>query len=255
MLNQTLREFEFLIYDDGSDEDTKRFLKELAGKDSRIRILTGDQNRGIAYGLNQCISKAKGEYLARMDGDDVCLPERFGKQAAFLDAHPSYDFAGCNAFVTDGCQIKGKMLVPERPKGQDFLRYSPYIHPTVMFRRSVFEKYGTYRSDSSMLRCEDYELFMRLYISGCAGYNLQQELFLYREDKNSYKKRKFRYRMDEARLRRRTFPALGIKGAKGSFFVCRPLLVGLAPGWLYRLARKQKCRNQNGGCGRRTEAA
>ena len=112
---------------------------------------------------------------------------------------------------------------------EDFLLYSPFIHPSVVFRREVFEKYGNYSQSRQTLRCEDYELFMRLYILGSYGYNLQEELFCYREDRDSFRKRKLRFRIDETRLRARWFGRLGLGGIKGRLYRYRPLAGGVIP--------------------------
>ena len=90
ILDQTLEDLEFLIYDDGSDQETGKLLLELAGKDDRIRLLGGAENKGIAAGLNVCIRQSRGEYIARMDADDISLPRRLERQAEFLSSHPEY---------------------------------------------------------------------------------------------------------------------------------------------------------------------
>ena len=106
-----------------------------------------------------------------------------------------------------------------------FALYSSFV----VFRREVFEKYGNYSQSRQTLRCEDYELFMRLYISGSYGYNLQEELFCYREDRDSFRKRKLRFRIDETRLRARWFGRLGLGGIKGRLYRYRPLAGGVIP--------------------------
>ena len=102
ILDQSFNDFEFLIYDDGSDEECRRFIEEIGQLDSRIRILRGEENRGIAYGLNACIRAAKGAYLARMDGDDISLPHRLEVQKAFLDVNPEIDYVGSAAALLEG---------------------------------------------------------------------------------------------------------------------------------------------------------
>ena len=229
ILDQTLEDLEFLIYDDGSDQGTGKLLRELAGKDDRIRLLGGGENKGIAAGLNACIRQSRGEYIARMDADDISLPRRLERQAEFLSSHPEYGFVGCCAGLLEGSRIRGHRSMPEAPKSRDFLPYSPYIHPSVMFRRPALTEAGGYSESRHTLRCEDYDLFMRLHVLGCYGYNLQEELFLYREDTAAYQRRKFRYRLDELRLRRKGFPALGLRGPLVLAAVFRPLLAGLLP--------------------------
>ena len=87
ILNQTLTDFEFIIYDDGSDPEVAGYIRELEKLDERIVLIGKEENHGLAFSLNMCIGVAKGKYIARMDADDISLPERFAKQAAYLDAH------------------------------------------------------------------------------------------------------------------------------------------------------------------------
>ena len=134
ILAQTYEEFEFLIYDDGSDEMNIKVLKELAQKDKRIRLLCGERNRGLAHALNECLMVAEGEYIARMDGDDVSAPERFQKQKEFLDHHSEYAFVGCSTTLFDENGIWGHRKMTKKPASKEFLKYSPYVHPSVMFR-------------------------------------------------------------------------------------------------------------------------
>lgn len=236
VLNQTYTDFEFIICDDGSGEEALALLRELASKDSRIRLIKNEGNGGLAHGLNRCIAEAAGKYLARMDDDDICLPERLQIQYEYLEKHPETDFVGCNARLIDREGDWGCRKMPEQPEKKDFLRFSPYIHPAVMLRRSVFDGREAYRTDT--VRGEDYELFMRLTEQGFRGCNIQQELFCYRENQDSYKKRKLGSRLDEVKIRGRGFARLGILLPVGWLYVLRPLAAGcIPPGLLYKVRK------------------
>lgn len=236
VLNQTYTDFEFIICDDGSGEEALTLLRELSEKDSRIRLISNRKNGGLAQGLNRCIAEAGGKYLARMDDDDVSLPERLRVQCEYLENHPETDFVGCNATLINREGGWGRRKMPEKPEKKDFLRFSPYIHPAVMLRRSIFEGQEAYRTDT--VRGEDYELFMRLTEQGFRGYNIQQELFCYRENQDSYKKRGITSRFDEVKIRGRGFAQLGILLPIGWLYVFRPLAAGcIPPGLLYRIRK------------------
>lgn len=257
VLNQSEDDFEFLIYDDGSGQETLALLRELAAGDFRIRLILSRENRGLAWGLNRCIAEAEGSYLARMDDDDISLPERFQVQAEYLDRHPEIDFAGCNVRLIDGEGGWGLRKMPERPEKRDFLRFSPYVHPAVMFRRSIFDGGRVYRTDT--VRGEDYELFMRLTAQGFRGCNIQRELFCYRENSASYKKRKPAARVDEIRIRAGGFAQLGVMFPVGWLYVLRPLAAGCIPsGLLYRIRKIHHRRDgeaeYEAGCGVGKEA-
>ena len=175
-----------------------------------------------------------------MDADDISLPERLQRQYDFLEDHEEYGFVGCNAQLLRESGARGLRLMPEKPKAENFLAFSPYIHPSVMFRREVFKKYGLYSEAKSNLRCEDYELFMRFFLKGCIGYNIQEPLFQYREDENAFKKRKYKYRVDEFRLRCTYFRKLGLFNVRSAYWVMKPLIAGLVPGkMLYELKKRE----------------
>ncbi len=240
ILAQTFQNFEFIIYDDGSSPDAAGYIRELKMLDKRIILIGREENHGLAFSLNACIGLAKGRYIARMDADDFSYPERLRVQYDFLESNPAYAWCGCNTDLFDEKGIWGKRKMPERPEYRDYLKYSPYIHPTVMYRREIFDHNGGYMDTEETLRCEDYEIFMRLRRKGLRGYNIQQDLFCYREDKESFHKRKMKYRINEAKLRFRNFKAMGILLPFGWLYVLRPLAGGILPaGWIAWLKRKE----------------
>ncbi len=223
ILEQTMKRWELIICDDGSDSEAARNLKEYEKRDERIRVIRHAQNRGLAATLNTCIAQARGKYIARMDADDISRPQRLERQVWFLETHHQYAFVGSNADLIDENGVWGTRTMPERPERKDFLPYSPFIHPSVMVRREVYLMSGGYYVSKETWRCEDYELFMRLYALGYVGYNMQEVLFCYREDKACYERRKFRYRLDEAKIRRRNFKNLGMEGPVAWLYTIRPV--------------------------------
>lgn len=229
ILNQTLDEFEFLIVDDGSNEMVKEWLLEYELLDKRIRIITKMNNEGLASALNTCIQEANGQYIARMDADDHSFYNRLQLQYDFLEQHKEYAFVGSNARLMDEDGIWGLRTMPEQPEDKDFLPFSPFIHPSVMVRKSVYESCGGYREGKETWRSEDYEIFMRMYAMGYKGYNLQATLFDYRENRSSYEKRKYQYRYDEMKIRARHFQALNVNSIKKVVYIMKPLVVGLFP--------------------------
>lgn len=229
ILTQTFRDFEFIIYDDGSDEEPAVYLKKLARQDKRIKIVRCEENHGLAFSLNRCITVAKGKYLARMDADDISLPSRLEEEVKFLEEHEEYDWVGCNAKVFDGRTIWGNRKMAEVPNQYNFLPFSPYIHPSVMFRRSLFESGSRYNVSEETLRCEDYELFMRLYQQGYRGYNIQKTLFLYREGITAYKRRTWKSRIREMNVRAKNFKLMDLPVTKRVLYILRPAVTVLVP--------------------------
>lgn len=229
ILTQTFSEFEFLIYSDGSCRETEMLLQNYAEQDPRIRYIRSGQNRGLAYGLNRCLEMACGELIARMDDDDLSLPRRLEKQVDFLKTHPEYAFVGCSALLMDDEQIWGERKMEVSPDRYSFLKFSPYIHPSVMFRRNVLKSCGGYDISSKVLRCEDYELFLRLHKMGLHGHNLPEKLLIYRESRSGLAKRRFRFRINESRLRWNYFPSMHLTQSQILYYTIRPLLIGFIP--------------------------
>ena len=259
ILEQSLQSFEFIIYDDGSDSELARTIKKLEELDKRIIVIRKEENHGLAFSLNTCIQIARGKYIARMDADDVSVKNRLEVQYNFLENHPEYSWCGCNAELFDENGIWGTRQMPEKPVKEDYLKYSPYIHPSVMYRSQLFEKEDAYLVSNDTLRCEDYEIFMRLRNHGYYGYNIQSCLFRYREDRHSFQKRKFCYRISEAKIRYRNFKDMGILFPIGWIYCLRPIIGGVLPvDWIRYLKRKESAlkRPDTGGTaiGERTSA-
>lgn len=243
ILKQSLCDLEFLIYDDGSEYEVAERILQLSDLDNRIVVMGKSINHGLAFSLNRCIEKATGEYIARMDADDISMPCRLEKQVNFLDTHPEYMWCGCNAILFDENGICGERKMPKIPSKNDYLKYSPFIHPSVVYRAEIFEKMGGYCVASQTLRCEDYELFMRFHKAGYRGYNIQETLFQYRENTESFKRRSFTARINEAKIRYQNFKDMGILLPKGWFYVLRPIIAGFVPHrillWLKRNEAKE----------------
>lgn len=156
ILGQTFSDFELLIIDDGSNTpQAEQFLTTYS--DPRVKFIKRN-HEGIAGTLNYGIEIAKGEFIARMDSDDIALPKRLEKQVAFLDANPDISVCGtkCHIFPLDF-----KFWYPKNPKLFDLLCQNQLVHPTVMFRRADFIKYDLFY-DPEYNDAEDYELWTRV---------------------------------------------------------------------------------------------
>lgn len=238
ILNQSYENLEFIIWNDGSDEEEARYINSLAQLDKRIVIAGKEENRGLAYSLNECIRLAKGKYIARMDADDQSHPKRIEKQVDFLEQNVAYAWCGTCTMLFDEQDVWGVRKMPKEPKLQDFFRYSPFVHPSVMFRAKIFDANEGYLESEETLRCEDYEIFMRLYENGLKGYNLQENLFFYRENRESYSKRKFCFRINEAKVRYRNYKKMGKLFPLGWVYVLRPIVAGIMPNWMIAVIRR-----------------
>ncbi len=230
MLKQSMTDFELLIYDDGSEQKYKDDIRKISKCDPRIRLIENEEHHSLAYGLNTSIKLAKGKYIARMDADDISMPTRLEKEYEFLEQNISFDFVGTNISLIDNVGKKfGRRIYPRIPRRDDFLKYQPYVHPSLMFRRNVFHSEKPYGDDLKDRRGEDYEMLMELTSNGACGYNIQEELLQYRETPNSYKKRKFSYSIQEMIIRSRGFKKLGFKKIEVLNYIIKPIVVWMIP--------------------------
>lgn len=178
ILNQSFRDFEFIIVDDGSRDGTVRLLKELEGKDNRIKIITNAENMGLTRSLNKAIASASGEYLARMDADDVSMPQRFEKQAYFLDDNTAVAVLGTSYYgIDDNGAVVSTISAPTKDEDikKNLISGNPFCHPSVMIRKSILDKVGSYKEE--FRHTEDYELWFRIAKSGARMANLEDFLF------------------------------------------------------------------------------
>lgn len=238
ILNQSYRDFEFIICDDGSTDGTMDLLRKEFSFDSRIKLIRNENNKGLAFTLNVCLESAQGDYIARMDADDYSFPNRFEEQINFLENNKEFSMVGSNVKLFDDQGEWGERLTKEFPTKESFLFGTPFIHPSIVIKKESLIRLGGYKTEKETLRCEDYELFMRLYSNGEKGYNIQKNLLGYREDKNAYSRRKYKFRIDEAKVRYKGFKSLDLM-PKGFFYVLKPLVVGIVPQKVLSLLRKE----------------
>ena len=229
ILQQTYKDYEFIICNDGSTDDTLEQLDEIARLDSRIKIISYEKNCGLSHALNECLAVSQGKYIARQDDDDISKPERLEKQVRFLEENPEYAIVGTCAEVYDDNGVWGEYTVPEKPQKDDFLWNNPFMHPTIMVRKTAYDAVNGYRIAHETRRCEDYDLFMRMYTIGQCGYNIQEKLYSYRIINDPEKKyRPMEYRVDEAVVRLKGYKSMGIL-LRGFPYILKPILIGLIP--------------------------
>ncbi len=181
VLGQTFEDFELIVINDGSTDGTCQILESLARRDARICIVHQKKNRGLTRSLNSGIRHASGEYVARMDADDIALPERLERQVEILKTHVDIGVLGT---LTDYIDSEGNLT------GRSWPRWSPPVlngwrslfesvvcHPSVMMRRSILQRLDGY--NESVLRAQDYELWSRALFETRIG-NVTEKLLLRR---------------------------------------------------------------------------
>ena len=159
ILTQTLQNFEFIIINDGSTDQTPEIIRHYAAQDRRIKFIDNPENQGLIAVLNQGLDICRGEYIARMDSDDISLPARLSAQVKYMDMHPNCGVLG-TATVLFGDINQPAFFAPVVHL-LDLMTYNPLSHPTVMFRKSVIDEHH-FRYDPAYKHCEDYELWTRM---------------------------------------------------------------------------------------------
>lgn len=161
ILNQTFKDFEFLIINDGSTDSSRDII--LSYNDPRIRLVDNEKNIGLTRSLNKGLRLAKGEYIARMDADDVSLPERLKKEGKLLGDHKDTGLVGSSVFLMneDGKILGTKKVSTKNSEiKQNLLKGNPFWHGSVMFRRECIEEVGGYREVFEA--AQDYDLWLRI---------------------------------------------------------------------------------------------
>lgn len=228
ILNQSFSDFEFLICDDGSSPQAVSYLNQAAQQDSRIRLVREGRLISLSSKLNACLKLANGQWVARMDDDDRSHPQRFERQLAYLNSHPQVSFAGCSVDLYRRGQLVGTRRFPEFPSVRDFYFAQPYIHPTLIFRKTDLLSVNGYSERPSCLLCEDYDLLLRLYAAGYQGANMPDVLFDYTIPPTAKGSRKMSHRWNEAVTRYHRFKELKVLPQAWPY-VLKPVAVGLVP--------------------------
>jgi glycosyltransferase involved in cell wall biosynthesis len=187
ILSQTWHDFELVVINDGSNDGTASILESY--NDPRMFVVENRKNLGLVKSLNLGLKRARGEYVARQDADDVSSPHRFGAQVEFLQSHSDVAIVGSDYIEMD----QGRRTRVRMPQNVLTLRWhalfqNPFAHSTVMFRRAIVTELGGYADRAEALHVEDYELWLRLMWSGRRMANLTEPLVHWRANPDGISK-------------------------------------------------------------------
>lgn len=230
---QTYQDFQIIMCDDGSVDNTYAIAQEYAKHHSNIILLKNDCNRGLNYTLNHCLEYVDTEYVARMDGDDISLPTRFEKEIAFLDSHPEYAIVSCPMIYFDenGDYKVGKTKSTD-PIKRDFILSTPFCHAPCMVRSIAYKAVNGYSVDKRLIRVEDYHLWFKMYAAGYKGHNLSEPLYKMRDDRSATNRRTLSNRLNEVYVKHIGYKMLQLP-IYYQIYAIRPLLVWLLPKPIY----------------------
>lgn len=243
ILNQTYTNWELILCDDGSKDQTYSVANHYVQRyPEKIFLLRNDVNCGLNETLNRCLKVAKGKYIARMDGDDVCDPSRLEKEVAVLENEKDIAIVSSDMefFDENGCW--GKIAHPTYPQAKDFLYGSPFCHAPCLVRKEAYDAVKGYTVAKRFLRVEDYHLWLKMYVLGYKGKNIHEPLYKMRDDRNAYSRRKLKYRLNEAYVKILVVKMLRLPWY-GYIYAIRPIVVGLLPKFVYDYLHRRSLRN------------
>jgi len=243
VINQTFTEWECVVCDDGSSDDTWDYLIKHYSYDERFIFIRNSCNSGLGAALNNCIMKARTPFLIRQDADDISRSDRFEILYKEMMDTPEAAVIGTSMISFDE-HGEHRLRRPRSlyPRKHDFLYGTVVAHASCIIRRDCIICTGLYRVSWETKRCEDYDLFMRMYAAGFAIINIEQPLYYVREDNNTYARKKYGNRIKEAVVRFKGYRLLKMP-IWGYIFVFKPLLVGLIPSKVMKIMKDRFHRN------------
>lgn len=199
ILGQTYKNIRLIICNDCSTDESQKILDNYSIRyPEKFLIIKNEKNMRLAYSLNKCLEYVNTEFVARMDADDISTPQRIEKQLEFLKLHKQFMVVGTGMgiFYDDPCNytIRHPVIKPNR---YTLRKTVPFAHATILARTEMYHKLDGYTVAERTITGQDYDMWFRFYQAGMEGANIDEPLYLCREDINTYKRRLFRYRWNE----------------------------------------------------------
>lgn len=229
---QTFQDFEIILCEDGSSDNTYELALKNQKEHSNIVLLRNPKNLGLNQTLNNCLAAAKGEYCARMDGDDISMPNRFEVENKFLDEHPEYAIVSSPMEYFDE---NGTFMIGSgrgEIKREHFKKGSPICHAPCMVRKEAYMAVDGYTVDKRLLRVEDYHLWFKMYAKGYKAFMLPDPYYKMRDDRNATSRRNWNGRVNTAYVMHIGFKMLKLP-LYYHIYTLRPLIVGMLPIFIY----------------------
>lgn len=242
IVNQTYTDWELIMCDDGSSDKTYEIAEDYIKKHPQyeIKLIRHSKNKGLNETLNDCLKEAKGEYIGRMDADDVSLPMRFEKEIAEFEKEPNLAVVSCPMIYFDenGDWGSGKCS-NVYPKKENLVFGTVHAHAPCLIKTEVMQAVNGYSVEKKLLRVEDWHLWIKIYASGYYGKNLQEPLYKMRDDQLATKRRKFKFRLNEAYVSKLAVKTFKLP-KRMYLYSMRFIIVGLLPAQLYNFLHRKR---------------
>lgn len=238
IVNQTFKNWEFIICNDASTDNTQKILNDYQTKyPNQIKVIRNEENFKLAYSLNRCLELAEGKYIARMDADDISVSNRLEIQYNFLEQNLEYDVVSTAMIPFDENGEREPRVKKRIPNKFDMLTNPVFNHATILMKKKVYDKLNGYTVASRTSRGQDYDLWFRFFSKGFKGINLDEPLYKVREGINDLKRRSFKSRIQAVHT-----ALIGYRLLNFPFwcyiFALKPIFVGLIPKRLMFLYHK-----------------
>lgn len=238
IVNQTYQDFEFIIINDCSTDNSGAILNQYKQRYEQIVLISNSSNLGLTKNLNKALSIAKGDFIARMDADDISELNRFEVQHAFLHNNPNIDVLGSfSRNIDEKGTITGKRTAPISHR--DILKVLPKLcplaHPTVMFRKESLAKIGFY--NEKYITSQDYDMWFRAAKEGLQFYNIPELLLKYRMNDKYVGRKTFKFRWNDFKLRLEGYKRMRLPLHQYAYALI-PLVLGVIPGFMYAHLKK-----------------
>lgn len=201
IISQTYTNWELIMCDDCSKDGTYNIAKYYADKyPSKIKVIKNKKNITLGPTLNKCLKLADGKYIGRQDGDDLSESKRLETQVKFLEENNEFDLVSTSMCIFDENGDYGIRKLKPEPIGKDLMKGSVFAHATVIIKTDVMKKLNGYSEELEKKQVEDYDLWFRFFEKGYRGYCLKDALYKVREDRDAYKRKSIKRRINEIRV-------------------------------------------------------
>lgn len=240
IIKQTYTNWEMIMCDDGSTDNTYEVAKKYADKyPEKFVLIKNEGNLGLNQTLNNCLKLAKGEYIARMDGDDISHPERFAEEIKAFEENPDIAIVSTDMEFFDENGVWGIIHKMFKPSNKYFMKNNPHCHAPCLVKKEAYDAVDGYTVDKKLLRVEDYHLWVKMYAKGYRGININKPLYKMRDDRKAQSRRKFNYRLNAVYAKAYAVKHLNLPFFNYAYCIV-PVLKGLLPSFAYKILHRKK---------------